>query len=201
VLVDALRGGGVPPQDDARVAVSGRAVATTAGLGALAGAIVGYVPGVSAAIAAAVVLGALPRGGARGFVVAVSGVNTSNAIFALFALVALGSPRTGVLVALNEAAVPLDLPLLLGSVVVASAVGAVLVPTVGDRYLAAAGRVDYAKLSLAMIVGLAGLSYLFAGPAGVGVFALASAIGMIPPRFGARRVHLMGVLMGPLIVG
>jgi len=201
VLVDALRGGGVPPQADARLAVGRRAVLATAGLGALAGAIVGYVPGVSAAIAAAVVLGALPRGGAREFVVAVSGVNTSNAIFALFALVALGSPRTGVLVALNEAAVPLDLPLLLGAVVVAGAVGAVMVPTVGDRYLAAAGRVDYARLSLGMIAGLAGLSYLFAGPAGVGVFALASAIGMIPPRFGARRVHLMGVLMGPLIVG
>jgi TctA family transporter len=76
-----------------------------------------------------------------------------------------------------------------------------LVPAVGDRYLAAAGRVDYARLSAAMIVGLASLAYLFAGAAGVGVFALASAIGMIPPRFGARRVHLMGVLMGPLIVG
>ena len=84
---------------------------------------------------------------------------------------------------------------------VASAVGAVLVPTVGDRYLAAAGRVDYQVLSVALVVGLVGLSYAFAGVAGVGAFALASAIGMIPPRTGARRVHLMGVLMGPLIVG
>ena len=201
VLVDAFRGGGVPPQADARIAADRRTVAVTAGFGALAGAVVGYVPGVSAAIAAAVVLGALPRTGARGFVVAVSGVNTSNAIFALFALVALGTPRTGVLVALNEAAVPLNLPLLLAAVVLASAFGVVLVPTVGDRYLAAAGRVDYARLSAAMIVGLAGLSYLFAGVAGIGVFAAASAIGMLPPRFGARRVHLMGVLMGPLTVG
>ena len=201
VLVDAFHGGGVPPQADARIAADRRSVAVTAGLGSVAGAVVGYVPGVSAAIAAAVVLGVLPRAGARGFVVAVSGVNTSNAIFALFALVALGTPRTGVLVALNEAAVPLNLPLLLAAVVLASAVGVVLVPTVGDRYLAAAGRVDYARLSVAMIAGLAGLSYLFAGVAGVGVFAAASAIGMIPPRFGARRVHLMGVLMGPLIVG
>ena len=201
VLVDAFRGGGVPPQADARIATGRRTVAVMAALGALAGAIVGYVPGVSSAIAAAVVLGVVSNAGARGFVVAVSGVNTSNAIFALFALVALGTPRTGVLVALNEAAVPLNLPLLLAAVVAASAVGVVLVPLLGDRYLAAAGRVDYAKLSIAMIVGLGGLSYLFAGVAGVGVFAAASAIGMLPPRFGARRVHLMGVLMGPLILG
>ena len=153
------------------------------------------------AIAAAIVLGALPGGGARGFVVAVSGVNTSNAVFALFALVALGSPRTGVLVALNEAAVPLNLPLLLGAVALASAVGVLLVPVVGDRYLAVAGRVDYPTLSVALLFGLAGLAYLFAGVTGVGAFAIASVVGMIPPKFGARRVHLMGVLMGPLIVG
>jgi len=33
------------------------------------------------------------------------------------------------------------------------------------------------------------------------VFLVASALGWLPPRFGARRVHLMGVLMGPLILG
>jgi len=201
VLVDAFRGGGVPPQGDAGLATDRRTVGLTASLGTLAGAIVGYVPGVSSAIAAAVVLGAMPRGGARSFVVAVSGVNTSNAIFGLFALVALGSPRNGVLVALNEAGVPLNLPLLLCAVGIASAVAVVLVPVVGDRYLAAAGRVDYAKLSVSLLLGLATLSYLFAGVAGVGAFAVASVIGMLPPRFGARRVHLMGVLMGPLIVG
>ena len=201
VLLDAIRGAGVPPQDDARVAVGRRTVLVTALSGAVAGAIVGYVPGVSSAIAAAIVLSLLPAGGSRGFVVATSGVNTANSIFALFALVALGTPRTGVLVALDAAAVPLNLPLLLGGVALASAVGVVLVPVLGDRYLSLAGRVDYAWLSLGLLAGLAGLSYLFAGPKGVVVFLVASALGWLPPRFGARRVHLMGVLMGPLILG
>jgi len=52
VLIDAMGGGGVPPQADARIAMSRRGLGISAGGGSLAGAVVGYVPGISAAIAA-----------------------------------------------------------------------------------------------------------------------------------------------------
>jgi len=48
---------------------------------------------------------------------------------------------------------------------------------------------------------LVGISYAFAGTVGIGVFVVAGALGLVPPRVGARRVHLMGVLIGPLIAG
>lgn len=41
-----------------------------------------------------------------------NGVNTANTVFALFALVVLGTPRAGVMVALQETDAPLDLPIL-----------------------------------------------------------------------------------------
>ncbi|MFB6169782.1 MAG: tripartite tricarboxylate transporter permease [Haloarculaceae archaeon] len=202
VLVEALGGSGVPDQDDARLATTPWAVAGLGALGTVSGALVGYVPGVSAAVAATLALVAVPgRYGARGFVVATSGVNTANAVFALFALVALGSPRTGVLVALDRSGAPLDLPLLLAAIALAAAVGYVLVPVVGDRYLVLAGRVDYATLSLCVLGLLVVLSALFAGPTGVLVLVAASALGLVPARVGARRVHLMGVLLWPLVVG
>jgi putative membrane protein len=163
---------------------------------------VGYLPGVSSAIAAVIVLAALPAStGDRGFVVATSGVNTANLIFALFALVALGTPRTGVLVAVNKAEVPLNLPLFLVVVVCAGAIGFVLVTVVGDRYLRVVGRADYTRLSVGVLGGLVCISYLFGGVPGIVAFVAASAIGLLPPRVRARRVHCMGVLMGPLIVG
>jgi len=126
---------------------------------------------------------------------------TSNSIFALFALVALGSPRTGVLVALEQAEVPLNLPVLLSAVTIAAGIGFLLVVSVGDRYLDAVGRTDYTLLSITILALLIGLSYAFAGLLGIGALAAATVVGLIPPRFGARRVHLMGVLIGPLIVG
>jgi putative membrane protein len=202
VLLDALDGGGVPPQDDAAIAAPPREVGLATAAGAAAGAVVGYVPGVSGAIAAILALVALPSdAGDRSFVVATSGVNTANTIFALVALVALGTPRTGVMVAFENASVPLNLPLLLASAALASVVGFVLVLVVGDRYLHAVGNVDYRLLSGSVLAMLAVLAGVFAGWVGVPVFGVSTAIGMIPVRFGARRVHLMGVLIVPIMAG
>jgi len=201
VLIEAIDGAGVPPQDDTTIAMGQRTVGLLALLGTLSGGVVGYIPGVSSAIAATGALLAVPRQfGARGFVVTTSGVNTANTIFALFALVALGTPRTGVLVALDEGGVPLDLPLLLVSVALAAVAGFLLVPILGDRYLRIVGQVDYTKLSVAILCVLVVLSAVFAGLVGVAVFAVATVIGLVPQQFGARRASLMGVLLVPLIV-
>ncbi len=202
VLVDAVGGEGVPRQDHPRVAVGRRFVAGAALGGALGGAVVGYLPGVSSAVAAVAVLAALPsEAGDRGYVVATSGVNTANTVFALFALVALGTPRTGVLVAFEQVSAPLNLPLLLASVALAAAVGFTLVLALGDRYLRTVGRADYTRVSVGVLCLLAGLSFLFSGLVGVGIFAASAALGLVPPRVGCRRVHLMGVLLWPLALG
>jgi putative membrane protein len=202
VLVEALSGSGIPEQDDATVATSRRSVGSTALAGSLAGAIVGYLPGVSAAVAAVVALALVPGStDARGFVVATSGVNTANTIFALFALSALGTPRTGVMVALRETDAPVNLPLLLASAGLAGIAGFLLVLSVGDRYLRAVGSLDQFRLSVTVLCLLTALSFLFAGELGVGVFAVAALVGLVPAQFGARRVHLMGVLLGPLMLG
>ena len=202
VLLDALNGDGVPEQGDTTLAVTPRVTGAVAGVGTLAGAAVGYIPGVSSAVAATVALLGVPaRLGARGFVIAVSAVNTANTVFALFALVALGSPRTGVLVAADSLNAPVSLGLWLPAVAIAAGVGALAVPVLGDRYLTVVGRLDYTRLSVATLAGLVVLTALLTGLVGVGVFIAATILGLVPPRYGARRVHLMGVLTGPLALG
>ena len=198
VLIESLGGAGVPPQDDATIALSRRSIGTVALVGTVAGAVVGYVPGVTAAIAATGSLAVLSGSGPREFVVATSGVNTATAVFALFALVALGTPRTGVLVAFDGTDAPLALGLLLSSVGIAATAGFVLVPLVGDHYLAVVGALDTTRLAVGVLVALVVLAWSFAGPVGVAAFSAATAIGLVPARFGARRANLMGVLLVPL---
>ena len=201
VLLDALRGGTVPPQRGSRIAAEPRAAFGTALAGTVAGAFVAYLPGVSSAIAAVAAISVVPgRVGSRGFIVATSGVNTANTIFALFALASLGTARTGVMVALEEARAPVDLPLLLGAALLAASAGFLLVLRIGDRYLDLVGRLDYARLSAGVLLVLAVGSYLLAGPLGVGILAASAAVGLVPVRLGVRRVHLMGVLLLPLIL-
>jgi putative membrane protein len=201
VLVDAARGGGVPRQDDTRLAVSPRTVGRATAAGVAGGGFVGYLPGVSAGVAATL---ALPFAGReapdRTYLVATSGANTATAVFALFSLVALDAPRTGVTVALRAVGPPPLLTLLAASVV-AGAVSAGLVPLLGDRYLVAAGRIGPLATSVVACGLLCLLSTLFAGVEGVVVLAAAGVVGLLPVRLGVRRVHLMGVLAVPLVVG
>ncbi len=169
----------------------------TAGAGARTGALVAYVPGVSAGVAATLALPAsLSRHRARGFLVAQSAANTATATFALFALAGLGATRMGVTVALSAAGVPPLLSTLVPVVALAAAAGAALVVVVGDRYLRVVGRADGALLAAGMLVGLAVLVGLFAGT--VGVYVVAGVVGLVPVRLGARRIHLIGVLLGLL---
>ncbi|MUW15615.1 hypothetical protein GJ633_13995, partial [Halorubrum sp. CBA1125] len=79
--------------------------------------------------------------------------------------------------------------------------GFALLLAVGDAYLRVVGTADYTRVSLGVLVLLAFVSFLFAGGVGVAVFVAAGLLGLVPPRVGARRVHLMGVLIGPLILG
>ena len=73
----------MPPEAAAGGPMRAGALGAGAAAGSLAGAVVGYVPGVSAAIAAVAAMPAVPRESAdRGFVVATSGANTANTIWA-----------------------------------------------------------------------------------------------------------------------
>lgn len=199
VLLDALDGGGVPEQADAKLAIPAQDLGISAAAGGVSGAAVGYLPGVSAGVAATISLPAVPaRSDLRGFVVATSGANSSTAVFALFALVALGSPRSGVLVAVDDAGVPLALPVFLPVVVIAAAVGFILVGLLGDAAFRVVSRVNQQRLALAVLCLLVVLAVLFAGVAGVAVFAVATLVGLVAVQLGARRVYLMGVLLGPL---
>ena len=200
VLIDAVNGEGVPPQHGSQILMDRSDFFQTATAGSLAGAIVGYLPGVSAAIASVLALPAVSTDDIdRGFIVVTSGASTANTIFALFALYALGTPRTGVMVAVDHADVPLNLFLLLPAAVFGACIGFLTVSIVGDRFLEAVGSIDPWLVSVSILGLLVLLSGGFAGIFGIGVFVVSTLVGLIPPRFNVKRVHLMGVLIGPLL--
>lgn len=105
------------------------------------------------------------------------------------------------MVALRETNTPLHFPTLLVSVAVAGILGFVLVLVLGDSYLRTVERADYRKLSVGVLSLLVVASFLFAGVVGIGILLVSVLLGLLPPRVGCRRVHLMGVLIGPLALG
>jgi len=102
---------------------------------------------------------------------------------------------------MDNADVPLELPVLLVTVVIAACAGFLGVVMLGDRVLAVIGSIEPEIVSSVVLLLLVGLSAGFAGIFGAIVFPVATLLGLVPPRLGVRRVTLMGVLIGPLLVG
>jgi putative membrane protein len=215
ILLDALDArGAIPPQNGTDLGVAPRGVARAALSGVAGGTLVGYLPGVSAGVAAVLALGGAGgsgpagRGSDRAYVVATSGADTATAVFAVASLAVLGAPRSGVTVAISElggagaaSAPEFGLVGMLLVVVFAAGLGIVLLVTVGDRYLDAVRRLPRRPLVVGVLCLLFALAVGFAGVLGGAVFCVAAVVGLLPPRVGARRVHLMGVLLGPVALG
>ena len=220
-LVLSSRGGSVvPPQDvSADAKVGGHALARGILSGSIAGALVSWLPGLSSGAATALAQ-LLSRGrgdesshkSLREFMVALGSVATATSVFTVSVLFIIDRARSGAAVAileLNAGAVavwnpatepPMLLLLLLLSALLAAAVAYPL--TVGVSRLAAVRihRVRYDFVARGILAVLAVLLFVMAGAAGLMIAVLTGLLGLVPPRAGVKRVHLMGALIVPVII-
>ncbi len=184
--------------------------------GSLAGAFVAWIPGITAATAT--VLSQLFSGrgkeekGDEEFILSLSCVNTSTAIFTILVLFTLLRARSGGMVVVQSIAEPLviqwaplsSLPSALLLFLLAGAVAAAaafyLTLFFGGLFARISNRIPYRKLVAAILIFLVAVILIFSGSTGLSVAAVATLIGLLPPLVGVRRVHLMGSLILPLVV-
>ena len=190
--------GPVPEQRFAGISIPDSVLARHSALGTLAGLLVGWLPGLSNATANGLLDAAVGYDrDRRGFIVATSAANTANAFIGLAAFFAIGRTRNGVLAAMAGLSLPPMAELM--AVGLAAAVGGFLLTVrlaASARHLA---RVDGHLLSLAVVTLLVLLSAALAGPFGLFVLVLATAVGLVPPLANVRRVHAMGAIMLPVM--
>ncbi len=183
--------------------------------GTAAGTLVGWFPGVSSGVAAVVARSGLGGGedddAPKEYIIAISGVNTSNAIFGLIALFVIAKTRSGAMSAIRTilgtiptweqiADVPSLLLMLLFSAVIASLTAYFLTLYLGKIFARIYNAVPYTPLTCGIIILLLLLIILFTGIIGLIIALIGTAIGMLPTLTGVKKVHLMGVLMIPVII-
>ncbi|MFW6144727.1 MAG: tripartite tricarboxylate transporter permease [Candidatus Natronoplasma sp.] len=185
--------------------------------GTLSGGLVGWLPGITAAAATTVTTIFTPRKQSREeksreFIMAVSAVDTSCAIFTLVALFIIMRARSGAMQAvlkLNEAhlqewasifEVPSLFLLLLFSVIISGAVAHLLTLSLGKTFAGVHKKIEYKRLSKGIIIFLVILMFALSGPLGLFIGVIATSIGLIPPLYGLRRVHLMGCIILPIML-
>lgn len=209
LAASALENAEIPPQEgDVDGALSRRSVVVNAVGGGVAGSVVGWLPGVSPAVATGFVQSLLPDSetepeSMREFIVAVSGVDSSNAVFALLALYFVGFPRSGVMVALDRLELSLDagtVAVYLVAVAIVAVGSFALTVALGRYAFGVVRRVNYRVLSIGVVILLVGVTFVFSGFVGLPILAAATVIGLVPNYTRVRRVNCMGALLLPLIV-
>jgi putative membrane protein len=170
--------------------------------GFLSGLIVGILPGIGPSQAAVLAHQAGRKINTREFLVSLGGINTVAALFSLMALYLISKPRSGLAIAVQKILKTFgfsDLLLLVFTAVFATGVAAVLTLKVAKYFSLFVQRIDYKKLSFGVIIFLVVMVGILTGGVGLLLLFTSTAIGMLPPLFGIKRTHGMGVLMVPLV--
>lgn len=139
------------------------------------------------------------------FIVSVSGVNTSNAIFGLVAFLVIGKTRSGAMAAINEILSPeaLDFQFLLlffTSILLTSLLSYISTVWIGNNAHRLLRKLNYTKLCTCVLLGLALMVFLFTGLFGLFIFIISTPIGMLSSFMKVRKSHAMGVILLPVIL-
>ncbi|MGB9930144.1 MAG: tripartite tricarboxylate transporter permease [Methanosarcina sp.] len=139
------------------------------------------------------------------FIISMSGVNTSNAIFGLVAFVIIGRTRSGAMVAVEEilGAEVFDFPILLlffAAMVLTALFSYFSTVWIGNNAHHLLKKINYTKLCACVLAGLGLMVLLFTGPFGFFIFVISTPIGMLASFMNVRKSHAMGVILLPVIL-
>ncbi len=185
--------------------------------GTFSGGLVGWLPGITGAAATAVTRIFLSNDDseevqAREYIMSVSAVDTSCAIFTIVALFVILKARSGAMQAvfkINEEFLtawdtlfnlPWLMALLLFAVLLSSGIAYLLTLWFGKALSGIHKKIEYSQISKGIILFLIILIFIFSGPVGLLVASVSVAIGLIPPLYGIKRVHMMGCIILPIIL-
>jgi putative membrane protein len=181
--------------------------------GGIAGSILGFLPGMGPAqgsLLAQELSGGSDTGSEReGFLVAMSGVNASDALFSLIAIYLIGNPRSGIAVYVNQILQGLDfnhLLIMIFSAIMSVSISMVLCIKLGDFLSHSMQKINYEKLSWVVIILMSFLVVLFALMEHANlifiliIYITAISLGLLPHYLDINKSHLMGVLIVPAIV-
>ena len=198
---------GVGATDSPRVPIVGPSLR-----GGLGGLIVGLLPGLGSANAATLLLLIEDKLGARKpaevedqtYLVTVSSLNTSEALFSVAALYLISKTRSGASIAVDQLigggingwdVASISLAMVAGGVL-----AGLLLWRIGPLLAQRMYRLNDVALNWAVILFLTLLVYFLLGSGGLTILVSATAIGVIPLLWGVRRAQLMGFFLVPTVL-
>lgn len=193
----------IPTQTiDEKIQESRLNIAKSIVLGLVAGVLVGLLPaiGVSQAATFMQYIGGL--GEARTFLVTLSGINTANEVVSLNSLYLISNPRSGASVAIERILPEIsfnEVLLFIGVILFAAGITVPTILYLGRKIPQFLVKINYTKLSLAVISFLVLMVGAITGIYGLLIGLTATGIGLLCAYLGVNRSNCMGLLILPTI--
>ena len=210
LLISLMTESEIPPQEKCgKFILSRKRIIRGMTTGSLAGSFVAWLPGVSSAVGtviARLLVREEPDGDSpKEFIVAVSGANTSNALFSLVALFIIHKARNGAVLAVDKLVKrsdwDLSMMIILFIVLVYVSILAYYTTIyLGDRMAGYLSRINYSMLCKTVLTFLGTIVFIFTGWFGLVIFFIATPIGMVASFAKIRKTHAMGVIILPVIL-
>jgi putative membrane protein len=200
---------GIPEQDITRPELDRKETVKSVTTGSVAGSTVGFLPGLSSGVATVVAMLFRKEPEREQVIVTLSAINTTNSFFVLIALFLILRPRSGAAIVVNQlipieqwsgALLPINLIYLILAGLVAAILGFFLTLYIGRKFAFVFSKFPYRKIVTGIIIFIIIMVFAFTGILGLFILAVATCIGLLPPYFGVRRSHAMGVLLVPVII-
>ena len=182
--------------------------------GGTTGAILGFLPGFGPAQGSVIAQSASGQSNnddenTTNFLLAISGLNTSDCLFSLIAIYLIGNPRSGIAVYMSYLISEFNLSHLIVFIfasLIAVSISLALCLKLGDSFSKLMSGIDYRKLSIAVIILQVILLYIFGLyyqaplPYLTLMLVTSTAMGLLPHYLDVGKSHLMGVLIIPAII-
>lgn len=182
--------------------------------GGTTGAILGFLPGFGPAQGSVIAQSASGQSNnddenTTNFLLAISGLNTSDCLFSLIAIYLIGNPRSGIAVYMSYLISEFNLSHLIVFIfasLIAVSLSLALCLKLGDSFSKLMSGIDYRNLSIAVIILQVILLYIFGLyyqaplPYLTLMLVTSAAMGLLPHYLDVGKSHLMGVLIIPAII-
>ncbi|MDR0911650.1 MAG: tripartite tricarboxylate transporter permease [Methanobrevibacter sp.] len=180
--------------------------------GGTTGAILGFLPGFGPAqgsVLAQEITGGSENDNVKGFLTAISGLNTSDTLFSLYCIYLIGNPRSGIAVYISyfiETFTISHLMIFTLSSLVAVSISLIICLKLGDVFTQIMEKLDYKKMSISVIILMIVILYIFAYiynapiPYLTLMLITSTALGLLPHYLDVSKSQLMGVLILPAMI-
>jgi putative membrane protein len=172
-------------------------------MGSIGGIATGLLPSIGSSQSALIIQNILKGKDEKEFLIALGGVNTSDAIYALLALYLIGNPRSGASIAIEQMIMDFTLYdfIFMISVILITLFFATFITLELARFsVRRVQSIDYKLFSKATLIFLIALILLLTGLTGLLIAITATAIGSITHLTGIKRSQCMAVLIIPTIL-